>query len=253
MPQPSFPEPHGKTPRFPAAVVGILIVAGWAALALAAYHIWTHGANHRDFFPRWVGARLAIYEQRDLYSDEATWLMRERLYGRQPVPGEDPQAFAYPALIVPLLLPFWWVPDMEAATALWQATSILLLLAALLAVRRAMPEPKSPPGWIGIALFTPYVLLMIYNGQITAVPLAALAFAYAGLAGGRAHPSPLTPLPRRSDEGGKAGYAYGEVLGGAALAAGFIKPELVALPAALLIGLALRERRRRFLGGLAAG
>ncbi|MBL8133654.1 MAG: DUF2029 domain-containing protein [Anaerolineae bacterium] len=259
MPQPSFPGSNGKMPRLPAAVVALLIVVGWAALALASYHIWTHGANHRDFFPRWVGARLAIYEQRDLYSDETTRLMRETLYGRQPVPGEDPQAFAYPALIVPLLLPFWWIPDMEAATALWQATSVLLLLAALIAVRRAIPEPKFPAGWIGVALFTPYVLLMIYNGQITAVPLAALAFAYAGLAGG---PSPPPPLPHGGegrkarlayDEGRKARLTYGEMLGGAALAAGFIKPELVALPALLLVLLALVERRWRFLGGMAAG
>lgn len=205
--------------------IPLLIVGLWVLIAFAAYQGWIHGVDHRDFYPRWAGARLALYEGRDLYSAETTRQMQLMLYGRERRAGEDPQAFAYPAILVPLLLPFWVIPNVEVATALWESTSLLLLIAAVIVVRSAAPDPKFPRGWIAPALFTPYVILMLFNGQITALPFAAVAFAYAG-------------YERRRDW-----------LGGAALVIGFIKPEIMLVPAVWFLLLALRDRRWRFLGG----
>lgn len=206
----------------------VVIAALWGVIAFASYHGWVHGTDHRDFYPRWAGAQQVLFEGRDLYSAETTRAMQLMLYGRERKEDEDPQAFAYPAILVPLLLPFWFIQDVEIATALWQSTSILLLSATLIAVRRAMPQPKFSGWWIAVALFTPYVIIMIYNAQITAIPFAAVAFAYVGWETNR------------------------DWLGGAALVAGFIKPELLIIPSGMFLLLALFHHRWQFIGGFAA-
>lgn len=198
----------------------------WVALIFATYYGWIHGANHRDFYPRWAGARLALYEGRDLYAADTTHDMQIMLYGREIPPDDDQQAFAYPAILVPLLLPFWLIPDVEIATAVWEATSVLMLFGALLFVRRI---EKQPPLWAVILLVLWYYpILMIFQAQITALPLAALAvtvWAY---------------------------YQRRDTLAGAALALAFVKPEQAAIPALLVVLVALRDRRWRFFAGLAA-
>jgi hypothetical protein len=210
-------------PRSRFLLTVLIAAALWVLLAFATYYGWIHGTNHRDFYPRWAGARLALFEGRDLYADDTTLRMQVMLYGQAIPPGEDPQAFAYPAILVPLLLPFWWIENVEIATAAWEATSILLLLGALLFTRSIW---GNTPRWVIVLLLLWYYpILMIFQAQITALPLAAMAVS-------------LWAYTRQRD-----------CLAGALLPIGFIKPEQVIVPVILLLIIAVREQRWRVMGG----
>jgi hypothetical protein len=200
----------------------------WVALAAVTYTGWIHGANHRDFYPRWAGARLAVYEGRDLYSVETTRAMQVMLYGAELPPEVDQQGFAYPAIQVPLLLPFWMVSNVEVATAAWEATSILMIVGVLLLVRHLW---GNAPRWVIVLLVLWYYpTLMIFQAQGTALPFAAVgvgAWAY---------------LTRRDS------------LAGAVMVIGLGKPEQVAIPILIILALAVYERRWRIpLALIAAG
>lgn len=206
-----------------AAGAGVLLVGLWLIIAVATYHGWIHGADHRDFYPRWAGARLALLEGRDLYAEETTRQMQLMLYGRELPPDRDQQAFAYPAVLVPLLLPFWYIPDVEIATAAWEATSVILIAATLLLIRNLWGPV---PGWLVVLLLLWYYpTLMIFQAQITALPLAAIGLGYWGY------------VQRRDS------------FAGAILVIGFVKPEQVAIPVMLMLLVALHERRWRVPGG----
>ncbi len=212
-----------RKPLFLAAALAVL----WLALSAANYFAWVRGADHRDFYPRWAGARLALFERRDLYSEETTRLIQQRLYGGSLPPERDQQGFAYPAQLVPLLLPFWLVKDVELATALWEGLSVLMLGGALYLLR--LRGQGGLPAWalLGLVLWY-FPLLMVFQGQFTGLALLALA------AGWRLFEQ-------------KRDWAAGAVL-----AAGVIKPELAALPCLVMLVLALRGRRWKWLGGFAA-
>jgi hypothetical protein len=202
-----------------------IVIALWLALAFATYHGWIRGTDHRDFYPRWAGARLALFEGRDLYSDDTTRAMQILLYDAERPLGVDPQAFAYPAIIVPMLLPFWFIEDVEIATAAWEATSVLILAGTLLLVRQTYGHA---PRWVvALLLLWYYPILMIFQAQITAIPLASIAISY------------WAYVNRR------------DVLAGALLPLGFIKPEQVLIPVVLLLIAALYHRRWRVLVGFA--
>jgi hypothetical protein len=209
-------------------LTGILALVLWVVLAAGTYYGWIHGTDHRDFYPRWAGARLALFEGRDLYSDETTRAMQIMLYGQERPPNIDPQAFAYPAIIVPMLLPFWFIPDVEIATAAWEATSVLILAGTLLLVRNTW---SNAPRWVvPLMLLWYYVILMIFQAQITAIPLASVGLGY---------------------------WAYvrkRDVLAGAIMTIGFIKPEQVIIPIAfLLIASLYRQRPRVLISFIATG
>jgi hypothetical protein len=199
---------------------GVLLV--WALLSVIAYHAWVKDADHRDFFPRWAGARLALFNGAPLYDDATTRQMQLLLYGRVLPPEVDQQGFAYPAQIVIELAPFWWIDDVRVATAVWQGASVLLLVAALLAVRAVHPFPL----WLLIpALFWQYTLLMLFQGQFSIMALAALAIGY-------------WLFDRQRD-----------VWAGIVLCLGLVKPELMLLPCMFMCIYALWHRRWRFIVG----
>ncbi len=191
----------------------------WGALSIAIYSAWIHGADHRDFYPRWAGARLALFEGCDPYALETTRLMQIGLYGAPLPPEADQQAFAYPAQLLVVLLPFWLIDDVEVAAAAWAGLSILLMVAALHLVRTTWGKA---PVWVVVGmLLWQYPLLMVFQAQITALPLAAI---------------------------GLACWAYGhrrDAPAGVALAVGVIKPELMLVPTVMLLILAIRAKRWR--------
>ncbi len=197
--------------------IGIGLICLWGASSLLTYQIWIHDTYHHDFYPWWAGARLALFEGKDLYAVETTRMMQIRLYGAVFPPEIDQQGFAYPAYLVPLLLPFWLIPNVEVATACWVGLSVILMLSALLLLRQI--RGTMPAWWVSLWLFWYFSLLMFYQGQITAFVLASFGIAY---------------------------WAYQrnrDILSGSMLALGVIKPELVALPALILLLWALRTRR----------
>ncbi len=208
-------------------IVALGAVVLWLALAAGAYTGWIHGTDHRDFYPLWAGARMALLEGRDLYAPETTLRIQETLYGGRLPPGVDQQGFAYPALLVPLLLPFWLIPNVEWATAAWEATSVLMLLAALGLAREV--RGRVPPWALALLLLWFYPLLMIFQAQVTAIPLLSLALG-------------LWAWRRGSDR-----------LAGLALAPALIKPDLALVPIVVLCLLALRARRWRVVGAFVVG
>ena len=63
-----------------------------------------------DFYPRWRGAQLYWRTSLNPYSDAATRLIQQDMYGRPARPDEDQVQFAYPFYVVFLLLPLVWLP-----------------------------------------------------------------------------------------------------------------------------------------------
>ncbi len=200
----------------------LALVAVWSVTSMATYSAWIHGADHRDFYPWWAGARLRLLEGRDLYALDTVQVMQKMLYGQLLPPDRDQQGFAYPAQMLVLLFPFWWIPDREIATAVWEGFSLVLLCASLYLVNR-LRNGKLPPLLLAGLLLWYYPLLMLFQGQITALILFGLVFGYWAFTQGK------------------------DILAGAALCLGVLKPELSLLPWLVVLGLALREKRWKVL------
>lgn len=205
--------------------LGLLLVL---IFTLLFARIWTADAWHLDFFPRYVGARYLLFEAGDLYTEQATRAIQLRAYGELIPPDRDQHAFAYPAHIVPLLLPFWLIPDMRLSGALWMALTLVGSIALLTAELNR--EPRYSSFFALLFFLWQFSLLMLGSAQFTGLPLLALILAW-----------------RYYEEG-----RY--IASGLLLSLGSIKPELILLPAALLCLLAIREKRWRFLAAfLGAG
>ena len=195
-------------------VVGALCVL-WLAIAAILYVVFVSRTDHTDFFPRWAGARIALFEARDPYSEAATRDIQQTIYGRLRLDTEDQQGFTYPAFIIPLLFPFWLLP-MRIASALWSSLSVLMVIALVY----VLGQIRRQTAWVVVCvLATAHILLVIFQGQMTLFAVACLGIAYWMYTQSR------------------------DVAAGGLLVFAAIKPELVVLPVAVLIGWAIWERR----------
>lgn len=200
-------------------LLGLLL---WAAFSAATYLGWIHGADHRDFYPWWAAARLHFFQGLDPYALDTTGKMQLLLYGHTIPPNLDQQAFHYPAQLLVLLFPLWWIPNVEIAAAIWAGFSVVLLFAAL-AISNQFSDRKRPLGLLAALLLWQYPLLMIFQVQITALPLASLVAAF-------------WAYTRRKDR-----------LAGITLGLALVKPELCLAPWAVLAVIALLQKRWRLL------
>ncbi len=219
-----------KSPGRKAVAALTISLIFWAVISVMTYTFWYRGGEHTDFYPRWVGARLLIFEGRDLYDQSTTRDIQIMIYGEQLLPGEDQQGFAYPAHIIPMLAPFWLIPDRAIAAALWTGLTLTMMAWTLILLRSIWG--KTPFIMIGLWLFWHYSFAMFFPSQFTAIPLAAVGIGY------------------------WAYHTRRDLLAGAVLAVGTIKPQLVAIPIVVILFLALRERRWRLIGsflGFGAG
>jgi hypothetical protein len=200
-------------------IVGAIIL--WGLLSTAAYFAWVRGADHRDFFPWWAGSRLALFEGRDLYSPETTRQMQIMLYGAPRPPDVDQQEYHYPAQLSVELFPFWFIQDVHIGAAIWEGLSVMMIIGTLYLLRNTW---GSAPVWLIIpALLWQYTLLMIFQAQITALPLMALGVG-------------LWLLLHEKSIG--AGIIVG---------LGLVKPELAILPTLVVLGIGLSRKSWRFL------
>jgi hypothetical protein len=206
----------------------VSLLAIWALTSVFSYRAWIHGADFRDFYARWAGARLVLFEGRDPYSAETTRMIQLRIFGAPLSPEQDQQAFAYPALIIAPLLPLWMIGNVEVATAIWVGFSAAALLGSLLLLRRLV-NPPPHLAVIGLLLVWSYTLLMLFQGQFTGFVTAAIAI------------------------GIWASWTGHERLGGLVASLGLIKPALAFLPLVALCLLAIKNRRLAFIAGLAIG
>ena len=198
----------------------VLILGLWATFSVATYLGWIHGADHRDFYPWWAAARLHFFEGRDLYALDTTRQMQILLYGHPIALNLDQQAFHYPAQLLVLLFPLWFIGNVEVGAAIWSGLSVVFLLASLAILNRLSIRPR-PVSVLVALLIWQYPLLMIFQVQITALPLISLAAAY---------------------------WAYSrhkDGLAGISMSLALVKPELTLVPWAVLTGIALYNRRWR--------
>jgi hypothetical protein len=206
------------------ALAAVLFVL-WFLIAATLYVTFVSKTDHTDFFPLWAGARLALFEAQDPYARETTTQIQQTVYGHARQPTEDQQGFTYPAHLIPLLLPFWLLP-MRIASALWSSLSVLMVLGLVCFLAQVSEKQWWIPALIGISA---HVLLVVFQGQLTIFVAACLGLAYWTYTHGRT------------------------TLAGLFLVATTIKPELVLLPAAALLVIAVSERRSGFLLGLSVG
>jgi hypothetical protein len=206
----------------------ILLVLLVIVVSFVSFRSWIHGADHRDFYPRWAGARRIVEGDRDIYSVEATKAMQVRLYGAEIAEGRDQQGFAYPAIVLPFLIPFALINDVEIATAIWEGLTVALLIGSMHLYQKALDVRVSYLPVLLLILWS-YTLLMVFQGQITGLVLFSLGAGY-------------WAYRRRAD-----------FIAGVFLSIGLVKPELVLLPIAFLAIWTMRNRRFGMALGMAAG
>jgi len=200
------------------ASLGILCIL-WLVIAAVLYVVFVSRTDHTDFFPRWAGVRLALFEAQDPYAETTTREIQRTVYGRLRQGTQDQQGFAYPAHVIPLLLPFWLLP-MRVASALWSSLSILLVV-VLVYVLGEVPRRLF---WIFTSVVvTAHVSLVVFQAQFTIFVAVCLGIAYW--------------MYMRSYD----------VIAGVLLVFATIKPELVLLPMFALTVMAVWERRWKLL------
>jgi hypothetical protein len=205
----------------------ILLFLVAAITSLTTYFFWIRGADHRDFYPRWAGARLVLSGSNDIYTLEATREIQLSLYGKVIPVDRDQQGFAYPAIILPLLLPFGLINDVEIATALWNGFTVTLMVFGFLLLQsRNATYSKSA---IVLSIFWFFTLLTVFQGQITGILIAIFCIGYTALRRERAF------------------------LGGIIFSLGFVKPELAFIPILVLLITSVQKRNCSFILGLLAG
>jgi hypothetical protein len=119
-------------------IIGLILI--WLAVSLGTYTGWIHGADHRDFYPWWAGVRRVLEGADDVYSLEAVRDIQLRLYGSILPENQDQQGFVYPAIFLPILLPFGLIKDVEIATALWEGFAVVLLILSIVTLQELENE-----------------------------------------------------------------------------------------------------------------
>lgn len=198
--------------------MGIALLLIWGLISFGTYRAWIHGADHRDFYPRWAGARMVLEGEKEIYSVEATNSIQIRLYGAEIPDGRDQQGFAYPAIVLPFLIPFAFIDDVEVATSIWEGLTVVLIVVGLYLQQKTSRRDVSFLPILLLVLWS-YTLLMVFQGQITGLVLSALSM------------------------GAWAYHRRVDFIGGLLLSIGFVKPELIILPIATLAALAIMRRR----------
>jgi len=182
--------------------------------------------NALDYYPFWAGGREVLIHQQNPYDPQVTLDIQQAIYGRAARPGENQHQYAYPAYAAFAVFPFMVLP-FSLSAPLWMAVQQVLLIASIVVVLR------SGGGRIGAwqqlllclaAMTFRYAMIALVLGQTATWVVFGLSLALWATARGRAG------------------------LAGLALAAGFIKPQLVLLPAlALLVSLEPGRRLRLIL------
>lgn len=125
--------------------VALMLIALFGLGVCATYTVFTSenpGAN--DFYSRWVGGCALLRDGLNPYSEAATALIQEGMYGRPALPDEDQVAFAYPLYSLLFFFPLCFIGNYALVQAIWfWALLAALVFAALLwmQVIRWHPQP----------------------------------------------------------------------------------------------------------------
>jgi hypothetical protein len=165
------------------------------------------------------------------YDPETRLKIQQAIYGRPALPDENQHGYAYPAYAPLVILPFLPLPFPISASVWIAGQQILVVAAVALTIRATRWQIER---WRTIllclaAMAFRYSMITFVLGQTSIWVLCCLTLAL------------WASMQRR------------DILAGLALAAGSIKPQLMILPAlVLLMSLAPRQRKRTFLALSAA-
>lgn len=146
--------PQQNLRRAGIALVALTLAAGltWLNLRIIGNHPETTG-----FFPQWIGARRALLERGDVYSEAFRQEVQQAALGREAFPWEDPHDFLYPYYAVLLFLPVAFIADYPLALAVWM-TLLAAALVGLAFASLALTHWEPPP-----AVFWAYGLFVVFN------------------------------------------------------------------------------------------
>jgi hypothetical protein len=156
----------------------------------AAAHDRPRG-NLSDLYPRWLGTRELLLQQRNPYSHEITQEIQEGYYGRaldpnRPGDPKDQQGFAYPIYVAFLLAPTISFSFAKVAFVFKWLLILLSVLSVVLWVKAIgwKPDPASWIALVALTLGSFPVLQALHLQQLTLVVGTLLAAASALLVGG---------------------------------------------------------------------
>jgi hypothetical protein len=202
--------------------------------------------NRFDLYPRWVGVRAMLFEGLNPYSPEVTARAQIGYYGRLAQEGESPHDFLYPAFVA-FTIPHFLLP-FPAAITTWIVTQqvflilvVVMMTTGLQGHRADIPTIPStakrrPRPWqiaiVSLAVIAfRYNVMALWTGQFTIYVLFFVVLAWW--------------LWQR-------GHNRTDFWAGCALTQALLKPQLTFLILPLWLGLALVQRRWRFIAGFAS-
>lgn len=214
--------------NLPVLLIGLLLsIVLFGLHVFAIYTVFTSkypGAN--DFYSRWGGARAFWVNGLNPYSEEATQLIQQGIYGRPVKENEDPGPFAYPFYVAILIWPLVYLPY-AWASAIWLSLLEVALLGAVFLTMNMYNW--RPPLWL--AAFSAVWVIIFYHGARTIILGQVAGLVYLGLA------VTLWALHRQADG-----------LAGMALAFCTVKPQMIYLVIPLLLWWGWQQKRWQFMG-----
>jgi hypothetical protein len=208
----------------------LLLIIIFTGSVVVTYNVFTNPyPGHGDFMSRWEGARSFFVDGVSPYSDEASFNIQRRMYGRPAFEHEDPVLFAYPFYTAFFVLPIVFM-NYAWASAIWMVVLAAMLIVTLLLLLNFYKW--RPSLWLlTILMFWAvadyFAARGLILGQFSHVVYFCQILAIWGVYRGR-------------DE-----------LAGTVLAISTLKPQMSYLLIPFLLIWALRQRRWRFVGSFA--
>lgn len=136
-------------------------------------------AYHSDFYPRWLGTRLALTKHADPYGDSVTRQIQSGVYGHpvDPASNMDPQLFVYPAQVIILIAPLAMLP-LRIASPIFSIILFAMALSLVPLFMLSLGQSWSHRSkWIGIvtALASLPLAQALYVQQFAVSVLFAIA------------------------------------------------------------------------------
>lgn len=210
------------------AALLLLLLAG--NIILTHHYLTEPYPGHNDFLPHWEGARSFWQAGISPYDARTTLSIQVQMFGREALPGEDPNFYAYPFFYTFFLIPLTYF-SYDWAAAVWMVLLEVCLIAGLFLVLdlyRWKPRPLLLGVLLLWSIISYYPARGLLLGQVALLVYALQALVLWGVA---------------------RGY---DRMAGVVLAISTLKPQMGFLLVPLLLLWALRERRYRFVVSFAA-
>ena len=109
--------------------------------------------GHNDFMTPWEATRAFWQDGLNPYGEEATERIQMRIFGRPPLPEEDPGFFSYPLYATYFIAPLGNL-DYSWASAIWMVALEVSLIISLLIIVNIFKWELSPAGITVMILWT---------------------------------------------------------------------------------------------------